>query len=174
MATEWVDVADNAVKIGLGSALTILGGYLTLKLSQRHELRKEALIRRRKDFEVKTERYVNFLSSSRKMLQKYTISNFKPDGDDYMELTRQHETLSLTCSNSIIRELAFDAYYAVSHACTMGTANRDEKAPARKKAKEALDKFQGFASEELRREKAAIDVISDERTFWSFRRRTAR
>ena len=40
MATEWVDVADNAVKIGLGSVLTILGGYLTLKLSQRHELRK--------------------------------------------------------------------------------------------------------------------------------------
>lgn len=108
------------------------------------------------------------------MLQKYTISNFKPDGDDYMVLTRQHETLSLTCSNSIIRELAFDAYYAVSHACTMGTANRDEKAPARKKAKEALDKFQGFASEELRREKAAIDVMSDKRTFWSFRRRTAR
>ncbi len=26
MATEWVDVADNAVKIGLGSLLTILGG----------------------------------------------------------------------------------------------------------------------------------------------------
>ncbi|HGU5531565.1 TPA: peptidase M14, partial [Escherichia coli] len=25
MATEWVDVADNAVKIGLGSLLTILG-----------------------------------------------------------------------------------------------------------------------------------------------------
>lgn len=43
-----------------------------------------------------------------------------------------------------------------------------------KKAKEALDKFQGFASEELRREKAAIDVMSDKRTFWSFRRRTAR
>ncbi|HFU8136072.1 TPA: peptidase M14, partial [Escherichia coli] len=27
MATEWVDVADNAVKIGLGSLLTILGGW---------------------------------------------------------------------------------------------------------------------------------------------------
>ncbi|HCJ9295731.1 TPA: hypothetical protein NV899_004496, partial [Escherichia coli] len=99
MATAWVDVADNAVKIGFGSALTILGGYLTLKLSQRHELRKEALIQRRKDFEVKTERYVNFLSNSRMMLQKYMLSDFKPDGDDYMELTRRHETLSLTCTN---------------------------------------------------------------------------
>lgn len=171
MATTWVDVADNAVKIGLGSALTILGGYLTLKLSQRHELRKEALIQRRKDFEVKTERYVNFLSNSRMMLQKYMLSDFKPDGDDYMELTRRHETLSLTCTNSIIRELAFDAYYAVSHACTMGTANRDEKAPVRKKAKEALDKFQVFANEELRREKAAIDVMSDKSSFCTFWKR---
>lgn len=76
MATEWVNVADNAVKIGLGSALTILGGYLTLKLSQRHELRKEA-----------------------------------------------------------------------------------------------LDQFQGFASEELRREKAAIEVMNKKRSFWFFGRR---
>ncbi len=44
MATEWVDVADNAVKIGLGSLLTILGGWLTLKLTQKHELKKEALL----------------------------------------------------------------------------------------------------------------------------------
>ncbi len=29
MATAWVDVADNAVKIGLGSLLTILGGILS-------------------------------------------------------------------------------------------------------------------------------------------------
>lgn len=33
MATEWVDVADNAVKIGLGSLLTILGGWLTLVMT---------------------------------------------------------------------------------------------------------------------------------------------
>lgn len=44
MATEWVDVADNAVKIGLGSLLTILGGWLTLKLTQKHELKKEAAV----------------------------------------------------------------------------------------------------------------------------------
>ncbi|MCQ6617938.1 hypothetical protein NO376_24895 [Escherichia coli] len=43
MATEWVDVADNAVKIGLGSLLTILGGgWLTLKLTQKHELKKRS------------------------------------------------------------------------------------------------------------------------------------
>ncbi|EPG8069291.1 TPA: peptidase M14 [Escherichia coli] len=61
MATEWVDVADNAVKIGLGSLLTILGGWLTLKLTQKHELKKEAAVQGLKDKEIKTKRYVEFL-----------------------------------------------------------------------------------------------------------------
>ncbi|EPA3166654.1 hypothetical protein ACQ26G_003808 [Yersinia enterocolitica] len=135
MATEWVNVADNAVKIGLGSALTILGGYLTLKLSQRHELRKEALIQRRKDFDVKTERYVDFLSSSRMMMQKYMLTDFRPDGDDYMELTRRHETLSLTCTTNTMRELAFDAYYAVSLACSMALLNVKKKPQSEKRLK---------------------------------------
>ena len=174
MATEWVDVADNAVKIGLGSALTILGGYLTLKLSQQHELRKEALIQRRKDFEVKAERYVNFLFCSRMMLQKYMMSSLRHYCEDYIEYTRLHETVSLTCASNTMRKLAFDAYNAVSDACTMGTANRDEKKPVREKAKVALDKFQGFASEELRHEKAAIEVMNKKRAFWSFGRQTAR
>ncbi|VFR99228.1 Uncharacterised protein [Escherichia coli] len=42
MATEWVDVADNAVKIGLGSLLTILGGWLTLKLTQKARIKKRS------------------------------------------------------------------------------------------------------------------------------------
>lgn len=48
------------------------------------------------------------------------------------------------------------------------------KKPVREKAKVALGKFQGFASEELRREKAAIEVMNKKRAFWSFGRRTAR
>ncbi|MEJ3259164.1 hypothetical protein WDK64_20095 [Escherichia coli] len=60
MATEWVDVADNAVKIGLGSLLTILGGWLTLKLTQKHELKKEAAVQGLKDKEIKTNDMWNF------------------------------------------------------------------------------------------------------------------
>lgn len=48
------------------------------------------------------------------------------------------------------------------------------KKPVREKAKVALDKFQGFASEELRHEKAAIEVMNKKRAFWSFGRQTAR
>lgn len=52
MVTAWVDVADNAVKIGLGSLLTILGGGVTLKLTQKHELKKEAAVQGLKDKEI--------------------------------------------------------------------------------------------------------------------------
>lgn len=66
MATAWVDVADNAVKIGLGSLLTILG--VTLKLTQKHELKKEAAVQRLKDKEIKTKRYVEFLVLSQSLM----------------------------------------------------------------------------------------------------------
>lgn len=66
MATAWVDVADNAVKIGLGSLLTILGGGL--KLTQKHELKKEAAVQGLKDKEIKTKRYVEFLVLSQSLM----------------------------------------------------------------------------------------------------------
>lgn len=51
MAVEWVEVADSAVKIGLGALITIAGGWITLKLTHRHEIRKEAAAQRLKDKE---------------------------------------------------------------------------------------------------------------------------
>ncbi|MGI5556169.1 hypothetical protein ACRYKO_25130 [Escherichia coli] len=77
MATEWVDVADNAVKIGLGSLLTILGGWLTLKLTQKHELKKEAAVQGLKDKEIKTKRYVEFLALSQSLMQNIYMSSVK-------------------------------------------------------------------------------------------------
>ncbi|MNB84300.1 hypothetical protein D3C76_852620 [compost metagenome] len=171
MAVEWVEVADNAVKIGLGSALTILGGYLTIKLSHGHELKKEALVQRRKDFDVKAGRYIDFLSTSRMMMQKYMISPFRPDGEDYIEYTKLHEMVSLMSTNRVMRQLAFDAYLAVSQACLMGTANRDEKAPVRAEAEKLVSQFQANANDELRREKAAIEGINKKTSSWKFWRR---
>ncbi len=35
MALEWVDVADSAVKIGLGALITIVGGWIRGPLRKR-------------------------------------------------------------------------------------------------------------------------------------------
>ncbi|WP_338628844.1 hypothetical protein [Enterobacter sp. JJBC] len=61
MAVEWVEVADSAVKIGLGALITIAGGWITLKLTHRHEIRKEAAAQRLKDKEKKQNGMWNFL-----------------------------------------------------------------------------------------------------------------
>ncbi|HHR4052717.1 TPA: hypothetical protein ACS50C_004686 [Salmonella enterica] len=53
MALEWVDVADSAVKIGLGALITIVGGWITLKLTYLHEIRKEAVAQRLRDIDKK-------------------------------------------------------------------------------------------------------------------------
>ena len=58
MALEWVDVADSAVKIGLGALITIVGGWITLKLTHLHEIRKEAVAQRLRDIDKKTDRYI--------------------------------------------------------------------------------------------------------------------
>lgn len=51
MALEWVDVADSAVKIGLGALITIVGGWITLKLTHLHEIRKEAVAQRLREID---------------------------------------------------------------------------------------------------------------------------
>ncbi len=71
MATGWVDVADNAVKIGLGALITIVGGWITLKLTHCQEIRKDAIAQRLRDIDKKTDRYIDFLSSSQTLMQKY-------------------------------------------------------------------------------------------------------
>ncbi|MNQ86346.1 hypothetical protein D3C85_1015370 [compost metagenome] len=79
--------------------------------------------------------------------------------------------VSLMSTNRVMRQLAFDAYLAVSQACLMGTANRDEKAPVRAEAEKLVSQFQANANDELRREKAAIEGINKKTSSWKFWRR---
>jgi hypothetical protein len=48
MALTWIDVADTAVKIGLGAAIAAVASYILAKRTQKHELDRE-YFRRRQD-----------------------------------------------------------------------------------------------------------------------------
>ncbi|EPY6161512.1 peptidase M14 [Yersinia enterocolitica] len=113
MTIEWVDVADNAVKIGLGSAITCLGGWLILKLTQRHEINKEVVAQRLKEIEKKTERYIEFLSMSQSLMQTYLWTECNGSSEDYLKYMRIHNEISIT-SNNEIRIAAFNLQSAVS------------------------------------------------------------
>ncbi|EBY8816410.1 peptidase M14, partial [Salmonella enterica subsp. enterica serovar Heidelberg] len=113
MATEWVDVADNAVKIGLGALITIVGGWITLKLTHCHEIRKDAIAQRLRDIDKKTDRYIDFLSSSQTLMQKYLYESCDPGSEDYTNYMRLHNIVSLTSSPEL-RIYAFDTQSKVS------------------------------------------------------------
>lgn len=145
MATEWVDVADNAVKIGLGSLLTILGGWLT----QKHELNKEAAVQRLKDKEIKTERYVEFLALSQSLMQTYLYVQCEASNDDHLTYLRIHNKITIT-SGLAIRKAAFKPQFNVStfifynktHDIELINTMRDE-------ARNSVSIFQTIVNEEI-------------------------
>lgn len=91
-------MADNAVKIGLGALITIVGGWITLKLTHCHEIRKDAIAQRLRDIDKKTDRYIDFLSSSQTLMQKYLYESCNPGSEDYTNYMRLHNIVSLTSS----------------------------------------------------------------------------
>lgn len=113
MASTWIDVTDNAVKIGLGSLIALASSWLTMKLTQNHENKKQALAQINKDIEEKTKRYVDFLTASQSLMQQYLYSQCDGSSDDYLNYLRLHHEISIT-SDELIRTHAFKVQYAVS------------------------------------------------------------
>ena len=167
MAVEWVDVADSAVKIGLGALITIIGGWVTLKLTHRHEIRKEALAQRLRDIDKKTDRYIDFLSSSQTLMQKYLYESCEPGSEDYTDYMRLHNIVSLT-SSSELRVYAFDTQAKVSQFILLSKPS-DLIDSCRNAARDSVSLRQGAVSAELLQEKAALQ--GKPHAWWSFWRR---
>ncbi|EDC5554838.1 peptidase M14 [Salmonella enterica] len=154
MALEWVDVADSAVKIGLGALITIVGGWITLKLTHLHEIRKEVVAQRLRDIDKKTDRYIDFLSSSQLLMQKYLYESCDPGGEDYTDYMRLHNIVSLT-SSSELRVYAFDTQAKVSQFILLRKPS-DLIDSYRNAARDSVSMLQGVVSAELLQDKAAL------------------
>ncbi|NIG16288.1 peptidase M14 [Pantoea sp. Cy-640] len=169
MAVEWVDVADSAVKIGLGALITIFGGWVTLKLTHRHEIRKEAVAQRLRDIDKKTDRYIDFLSSSQMLMQKYLYGSCDPGGEDYTNYMRLHNIVSLT-SSSELRGYAFVTQAKVSQFILLRKPNEIEVIDScRDAARDSVSLLQGVVSVELLQDKAALQ--GKPHAWWSIWRR---
>ena len=118
-------MADNAVKIGLGALITIVGGWITLKLTHCHEIRKDAIAQRLRDIDKKTDRYIDFLSSSQTLMQKYLYESCDPGSEDYTNYMRLHNIVSLTSSPEL-RIYAFDTQSKVSQFILLRKPNEPE------------------------------------------------
>lgn len=162
-----MDVADSAVKIGLGALITIVGGWITLKLTHRHEIKKELAAQRLRDIEKKTDRYIDFLSLSQTLMQKYLFESCDPGGEDYTDYMRLHNIVSLT-SSSELRVYAFDTQAKVSQ-FILFNKNSDLIDSLRDAARNSVALLQGVVSEELLQDKAALQVKPH--SWWTFWRR---
>ncbi|HEJ7277009.1 peptidase M14 [Serratia ureilytica] len=164
MSVEWVDVADSAVKIGLGALITIVGGWITLKLTHHHEIKKEAVAQRLREIEKKTDRYIDFLSSSQLLMQKYLYDSCDPGGEDYTDYMRLHNIVSLT-STPELRAYAFDTQAKVSQFILLRKSS-DLIDSYRDAARNSVSMLQGFVSAELLQDKAALQ--SEPHAWWAF------
>ncbi|EJX2528376.1 peptidase M14 [Salmonella enterica] len=167
MALEWVDVADSAVKIGLGALITIVGGWITLKLTHLHEIRKEAVAQRLREIDKKTDRYIDFLSSSQLLMQKYLYESCDPGGEDYTDYMRLHNIVSLTSSFEL-RVYAFDTQAKVSQFILLRKPS-DLIDSYRNAARDSVSMLQGVVSAELLQDKAALQ--GKQQAWWAFWRR---
>ncbi|HHJ4449564.1 TPA: peptidase M14 [Raoultella ornithinolytica] len=167
MAVEWVDVADNAVKIGLGALITIVGGWVTLKLTHSHEIRKEAVAQQLRNIDKKTDRYIDFLSSSQLLMQKYLYESCDPCGEDYTDYMRLHNIVSLTSSPEL-RVYAFDTQAKVSQFILLRKPS-DLIDSCRDSARNSVSVLQGVVSAELLQDKAALQ--GKPHAWWMFWRR---
>jgi len=169
MAVEWVEVTDNAVKIGLGSLITILGGWLTLRLTQQHEVKKNEFEQRLKEIDKKIERYIDFLSASQLLIQKYLYISCDPSSEDYTEYLRLHNIVSIT-STPEIRLLAFDTQSKVSQFILVRKPNEDIDI-YRNAARNAFALFQGIVSDEILQNKASLQGGNKSHPWWLFWRK---
>ncbi|SQH75228.1 conserved protein of unknown function [Shewanella benthica] len=106
MSLTWIELADTALKIGMGTLITAASGYLMLKRNQSHELEKE---RRARFYDLQAQKkkiYVEFLSKSDALVQSYLFSSHNGNSEEYKDyLTTFNEAQIMSDDN--IRTAAY-------------------------------------------------------------------
>jgi 5'-deoxynucleotidase YfbR-like HD superfamily hydrolase len=107
MDITWLNVADTAVKIGLGALISAASGYVVLRKSQSYEESKEVKNRFYKLQEEKKPKYVEFLAQSQELIQSNLFKSTSPDSDEYKLYLRAFNEVQII-SNDEIRVCAFN------------------------------------------------------------------
>jgi hypothetical protein len=150
MVLTWIDVADTAVKIGLGALLSVLATYFALIKSQSHEDKKEARTHFYKLQEEMKSKYVELLVQSQELIQTCLFVSCDPDSESYIKYLRAFNEVQIISSDPI----RFAASNLVSDVQTFIFLNKnqqeikliDEMAAA---AREKISIFQAVAQGEV-------------------------
>jgi len=109
----WIEVLDSAVKIGLGAIISAAAGFLMLFRNQKHELTKDEALHQRQVAAGKKSLYVDFLTTSHVLVQKYRDSQCRADGEDYFSYLKLYHELEIIADDPL-RVCAFQLLDAVN------------------------------------------------------------
>ena len=113
MTLTWIEVVDSIVKIGLGSIITAVSGYLVMKSNQKNQDIKEKKDRFYKVQDEKAEIYVKFLSQSHQLVQTYLSTCCKCNTEEYFTYLNTYSKVQIFSSDEI-RKGAFSVFNAVN------------------------------------------------------------
>lgn len=147
----WIEVADSAVKIGFGALIGAVASIITLWLNHKHENRKDQKAQQRKLADRKKWLYIEFLSESHALLQKYREGPCPANGEDFLNYLRVYHELQIT-SADIVREGAFHLLNAVTAFIISDNISQELGIvkQLRVKADEEIGKFQLLAKLDVR------------------------
>lgn len=107
MDLSWVNVADTAVKIGLGALIYSFAGYIALIRNQSHEKETENREHFYKLQEEKKSKYVELLVQSQELIQSHLYTSCSADSDVYKKYLRAFNEVQII-SDDPIRVAAFN------------------------------------------------------------------
>ena len=112
MNLTWIEVVDSIVKIGLGSIITAVSGYLVMKSNQKNQDIKEKKDRFYKVQDEKAEIYVKFSAQSQQLVQTYLTTSCNCNTEEYITYLNIYSKVQIISSDEI-RKAALDVYFSV-------------------------------------------------------------
>lgn len=142
MDCAWVEVADTAIKIGLGAVVAGISGYLALIKGQSHEFEKE---RRARYYDLQKEKktkYVEFLAQSQILVQTHIDKMASLECEAYLSYLRSFNEIQILVGDEL-RMAAYDVSSSVTAFVVWNKENPDQEVFKKLKS-EALDKIGHF------------------------------
>ena len=152
MELTWIDVADTAIKIGLGSLITAVSGYLVLIKNRSFEEDKELRNSFYRLQEEKKSKYVEFLSQSQSLVQSYLMSKCNCDTEEYKRYLRAFNEAQIISSDEI-RMAAYKLHAAVDQFIVINKNGLEAELSRkiRKAVNDSVGYFQKISQDEVTR-----------------------
>lgn len=96
-----MEVLDSAIKIGLGAFISACASVAILKRTQKHEIAKDKALHLRELNARKKALYVDFLTASHVLVQKYREEQCRADKEDYFDYLRLYHELIIIADDPL-------------------------------------------------------------------------